>query len=292
MTLGLLRSKFRCTNRVLNILLAAVLLWPVAPDRGLCAAPTDTPSQNASAREYYQRGLKLFLEHQPAQATVELQHSLKLNPDQPKVLKLIGLCYQLTNDVGLAEEAFHRAGELSPKDSEAWFFLGRLYYDQNFFDRALRDFKTALRLNARDYRVHNYLGQTFEASGQPADALREYRAAIRWNEKRARPSFSPYLNYGMLLSKLSRWTESEKQLQRAQQIAPEIWDSYFELGRIYYRQRKWTMAVRQLRAALKAGSIKPAQKARVYNLLARVFFEMGHNQEAEKALQMRKKYAP
>lgn len=253
------------------------------------AAVRGWAGQGALAEQHYRRGVQFFLQREPAKAAEQLERSLELNPAQPQALKLLGLSYQLTNETGKARDAFERACKLKPRDADAWFFLGRLYYGENFFGKALKALNTAAGLNRRDQRVHTYLGLTLEAAGQIEEALREYREAIKWNGQHRVPSFRPHYCYGALLSKLNRLKESERQLLRAIQLDPTIWEAHFELAKLRYKRGELKAALEEVDRALQTGSKTAGQTAQLYHLQARVYFRMGRAEEAERALALREK---
>ena len=125
--------------------------------------------------------------------------------------------------------------------------------------------------------------------GRIDEALREYREAIKWNERKRVPSFRPYYSYGVLLFKLNRLRESERQLLRARQLDPTVWETHFELAKLHYKQGKLDAALEELNSALKIASLQRKQSAQLYHLQARVYFKMGRKQEAQQALAKLKK---
>lgn len=233
---------------------------------------------------YYQRASRLYLEGRYAPAADELTRSLQLNPQQPRATKLLGICYQLTDRLDEAQKAFLQASRLDAKDAEAWFYLGRVYYVQNFFDKALPVLETALRLDSRDVRIHELLALTLEAQGETDRALKEYGEAVRWNGLRQSRTHTPHLNYGVFLHKLNRLEESEKQLLTSRDLDPKDWQTRFELGKLYHDQTKLEAAIEELAAALETGTAGQEDRARVYRLLGRVYYQMGREQDARNAM--------
>jgi len=254
------------------LLLSAVLLSAPA-----CAQASDDD-------DHFRRGSDLFVRQKPAEAAVEFEQSLQRDPRQPRAAKLLGLCYHLLKDNDKAEKAFLLAVKLDPGDADAHFFLGRLHYHKNFFEKARKELDAALTLNPRDPRAHSYLALTLEAMGDNDKALAEHQAAVKWNEKLPKPDFRPHESYGAFLLKLNRLPESEQQLRRAKEIGPSVWETLFELGKLYHRKGDLEASRLELEAALKAGSAGPEDASRIRHLLARVYYGLGRREDAAKLL--------
>jgi len=237
--------------------------------------------------DFNQAGARFFRDQKPAEAVKCFRRSLELDPKQPKVAKLLGLSEQLTGDYESAKKAFTLAGELDPADPEPWYYLGRVYYLENFFGKAIDVFRKAIQIDARDYRPHYYLALSFEAESKIDAAEDGYRKAIELNLKRARPDFSPDYNYGVLLARLGRLDESEKHLKRSHELDATAWAPLFELGKIYLRTNDLIGAERELIAAANAPTAGQQERARIYHLLARVYFASGRDADAQKALAAR-----
>ncbi|HOL72674.1 MAG TPA: tetratricopeptide repeat protein [Bryobacteraceae bacterium] len=254
---------------------ALACLMPV-----LCRAGGSDPKK---AFEHYRRASDLYVQKQFQAAAEELERSLKLDK-QVRPAKLLGLCRQLLGDLEGAVEAFRLATRLAPKDAEAWFFLGRVYWIQNFFDSARDALLTSVRLDSNDFRSRECLALTFEALGDFDRALAEYRAAVKLNDRRPQPSNTPPLNYGAFLLKTGDLAESEAQLKRARSLKPDDWQARFELGKLYSRTGKLTEARDELLAAAAAGTAQQEDRARILRLLATIHARLGETGAAQQAL--------
>ncbi len=232
-----------------------------------------------TAFDHYQAGSKAFSEERFDAAIAALNKSLALVPEQLRVVRLLGLSYQLAGHFDDAEAKFSDACRLVPKDAEAWFYLGRLYYIRNFFDKALSALQTAAKYAPNDARIHECLALTLEATGDSAAAEREYQQAIRGT--RAQPG-TVCLNYGALLLKLSRPQESEKLLLEAARLMPDSWQARFELAKLFYHTERFGAALRELKRALESTS-KPEEWARTHALMAVVYSQLGRHDEADAA---------
>ncbi|MCI0622994.1 MAG: tetratricopeptide repeat protein [Acidobacteria bacterium] len=244
-------------------------------------------SKRGTVADLNEAGARFFRNQEPAEAAQCFRRSLELDPKQPRVAKLLGLSEQLTEDYERAKKAFTLAGELDPNDPEPWFYLGRVYYLENFFGQAIEELQKAIQIDSRDYRPHYYLALTFEAEGRIEAAEGGYRKAIELNLKRARPDFSPDYNYGVLLARMGRLEESEKHLKRSSELDPAAWAPPFELGKLYLRRDNLIGAERELISAAKAPTAGPDERSRIYHLLARVYFALGREGDAQKALAAR-----
>jgi Tfp pilus assembly protein PilF len=231
-----------------------------------------------TAFEYYQEGSRAFAEQRLDRAIEALKQSIALDPKQVRAVRLLGLSYVLTGKLEEAESQFMDACRLAPKDAEAWFYLGRLYHVRNFFDKALDALQTALRFNPNDARIREILALNYEATGDSTAAEREYQQALRLGQQ---PKTLP-LNYGALLLKLNRPSESEPLLRRAASEMPAFWQARFELAKLNYQTGRFEAALTELKAAL-ASSPKPDEASRTHGLMAVVYSRLGRQEEARLA---------
>ena len=244
-------------------------------------------SKKETVADLNEAGARFFRNQKPAEAVKCFRRSLQLDPKQPKVAKLLGLSEQLGEDHEKAKKAFTLACELDPNDPEPRYYLGRVYYLENFFAQAIEELQKAIQIDSRDYRPHYYLALTFEAEGRIEAAEDGYRQAIQLNLKRAQPDFSPDYNYGVLLARIGRLEESEKYLRRSNELDPAAWAPPFELGKLYLRKDNLSGAERELISAAKAPTAGPKERSRIYHLLARVYFALGREADAQRALAAR-----
>jgi len=258
----------------------------------LCLSPCGwiAPSLAASSRaregeaaEHNRRGGRLFLQARYQEAVAEFESSLRINPRQVPVIKILGLCHQLRGDAAAAEQAFLKASRLSPKDAEVWFYLARLYWTDSFFDKAMRAVETSLKHNPRDWRAQELKGMTLEAEGEIEAALTAFREAIRLNEQSSRPAYSPAYNYGRLLRTLNRFEESEPMLRRARTLNPDEWRPHFDLGQLFRSTGRLEQAAAAFRDALETRSANREEATRIYRVLAQVYFRLGRREKARKA---------
>jgi Tfp pilus assembly protein PilF len=232
------------------------------------------------ALEHNRRASAFYAQGRFRAAAEELERSLTLDSKQVRPAKLLGLCRQLLGDLDGAREAFRLAIEAGPRDAEAWFFLGRVYWVQNFFEQARDALLTSVRLDPGDPRSRECLALAFEALGDFDRALAEYQAAVKLNDSRPQPLNTPPLNYGAFLLKIGNLSGSEAQLKQALSLQPDDWQARFEMGKLYIRSGKFTEARDELLGAIAAGTARGGDRARVYRLLATVYARLGDDAAA------------
>ncbi|KYC41896.1 molecular chaperone DnaJ [Scytonema hofmannii PCC 7110] len=81
--------------------------------------PPSPPKEDSAATHYIRRAQELMAKNQLAQARVELQDALKLEPSNSRCHSSIGLVYLKQNQITMAKVHFDRALQLDPKDQTA-----------------------------------------------------------------------------------------------------------------------------------------------------------------------------
>jgi Tfp pilus assembly protein PilF len=232
-----------------------------------------------AAIEQYQAGSKAFVEQNFDAAITALTRSLALQPRQLRVMRLLGLSYQLAGRMEEAEATFNDSVRLAPGDAESLFFLGRVYYIRNFFDKALPALQKAVSIAPLDARIRECLALTLEASGDPQAAEKEYQQA----QRDAGPQNATVdMNYGALLLKMNRPTESQRLLTKAATALPKFWQARFELARLYYQTERFDASLAELTAALECPA-KPDETSRTHALMALVYGRLGRHEDAKRA---------
>ena len=123
---------------------------------------------------------------------------VRQHPEDSSGHKILGMDeYMLGNAKGALEEV-KRAAELNPRDADAFYYLGRLYFSTDDPISARAAFEEVLKLDPSSVKAHNQLGQTYEALGRSQEAEREYQEAVRLEASQLKKSEWPYYNLGLL----------------------------------------------------------------------------------------------
>ena len=140
-------------------LMAAVLSWPLFPE-------------SPSAEPPLKRALSLFNAGKYLECLDVISPYVQQNPASGAGHKLLGMDEYMLGRPREALVELQRATELTPKDADAFYYLGRLYFSADNAVAALAAFQRAIQLDASSVRAHNHLGQTYEALGRQGEAER------------------------------------------------------------------------------------------------------------------------
>ncbi len=78
-----------------------------------------------------------------------------------------------------AEQIFLDIIRLSPKEVEAYEYLGEIYLARKEYDHAIETLKFALELNPNDDRIYLDLGSVFEQQGNLERAIEHYKQCVK-----------------------------------------------------------------------------------------------------------------
>jgi curved DNA-binding protein CbpA len=92
---------------------------PTTTNNAPVPPPPSPPKEDSAAIHYLRRAQELMAKNQLAQARVELQDALKLEPGNSRCHSAIGLVYLKQNQITMAKVHFDRALQLDPKDQIA-----------------------------------------------------------------------------------------------------------------------------------------------------------------------------
>ena len=219
-------------------------------ERHFAAAVKADPNR-ASVRNNY--GAILMRTGRPALAAVEFEKSLKLDPNQPNALvnlAQIRFAAGASDDLRASAELFKRAFAIKPDVEVA---------------RAL----TAIWLRLKDYPTASTYYQSYATalaaeSGTPAHA----------------PAARAEL--GAALFEAGLLKEAEAELTAAVNLNPADTDSVVRLARVYLARKDIPAAGRTLEASVARGK----DPAAVYALLADVYEQSGHVENAIPAMRL------
>ena len=265
---------------------------PSPPDHELADAQNlldggKLPAAEAALRAYlrghetspqgrYLLAFVLFREDRPAASLAEYTHAATLQKPTPEQLKFVAYDYVLAHDYPDADKWLTRAVASDPADSDLWYSLGRIKFNENSIAAAANCFEKALALSPRLVKAENNLGLTYEALNQMDKAAAAYRTAIGWQAASPRPSEQPLLNLGKVLVQRNQLKEAQPLLQQAETIAPDDASIRAALGQLYEQQGQLAAAQAEFARAV---ALSPGNAAYHFQL-GRVDRKLGATAES------------
>jgi tetratricopeptide (TPR) repeat protein len=120
-----------------------------------------------------------FLFRSTENAVVQLKEALRLEPDNPLALAMLGKVYSYDKKkLSLAEDLLKKAVSLNPDSDETRFDLARVFAQRGDLEKSLREFSILLRGEIRYAVYHTELGMILAAGGKKEDARREFKRAL------------------------------------------------------------------------------------------------------------------
>ena len=189
-------------------------------------------------------------------------------------LTLLAVVLAVRGDDAGALKSVEQAVALAPENFDAQLALGRARFGAGDDAGAVATFRAAVALNPRDARARFFLATALERAGDADGALAAYRELAV-----AQPRASEgHLGLGVLLLKRGGREAEEgiRELQRALEIDPNIYEARVALGRALVARGRAAEAVEHLR---RAAELAPANPEPHYQL-SLAYRRLGRGQEA------------
>jgi len=230
-----------------------------------------------SSDALYMLGFVLHRQNRPAESLAIFTKAAGITRPMADDLKIVGLDYVLLDDYADAMKWLEKAVSMEPRNTDAWYCLGRAYYTVARLDEAKKAFQIVLELDPRNVRAENNLGLIYESSGAPDAAIETYQRAIAWQQDSQKPSEQPYVNLGNLLMEQGQLKEAMAPLESAVSLAPNNAYCRSTLGIYYHKIGRLEDAQRQLE---RATQLDPDNAVAHYQL-GRVYKDMNELDRAQ-----------
>jgi len=196
-------------------------------------------------------------------------------------MKVAALDHVLLGDLVSADRSLTLSVEMDPKNTEAWYYLGRTKYNENRFEEAVAAFQRSLELRPRDVKAQDNLGLAYAGLGRAEQARAAYLQAIAWQAALPDKSPGPYLDLGSLLLEQGRAGEALPYLVQAAQLAPGDARPHEQLGKAHLQMD----APGQAQAELEQAAALAPERAPVHFLLGQAYRRAGQLDKARAALE-------
>jgi len=235
-------------------------------------------THSASAEALYLLAYVRFRENRPKDSLELSTAAAKIQAPDADDLKIVALDYVLFDDLNNAARYLRESLAIKPEDVESHYSLGRVLYQQNHFDDAESEFREVLRRQPRHVKALDNLGLIAEGKNDPSQAARAYKQAIEADAEMLTHTEQPYLNLGILLTRLGRPEEAEPWLKKAINIRPDYAKAHLSLGKTYLAMNRFTLSQNELATAIR---LQPDDSAAHY-FLGRAYYRGGDKVQAAK----------
>ena len=149
-----------------------------AYDRALARIPKP---QADDWQIFYSRGVSYERSGQWPRAEADLEHALKLRPEQPLVLNYLGYTWVDKGEkVPEAVKMIKRAVALRPNDGYIVDSLGWAYFRLGDYAHATEMLEHAIELVPEDPTINDHLGDAYWRSGREAEARYQWQRALQF----------------------------------------------------------------------------------------------------------------
>ena len=282
---------------------ALLLTLIVISCRNWALAQNHTPSVD----EYFSQARALEGSQNYAGAEQVYRDAAKKFPQNPEVLKRLGIIYQTEIKLPESIDTFQQVLQIDPKYPEVNFYIGLSYFGLNQFDKSIAAFDKQVEVDPKYRRAHYYEAQVYQSIGRNSDAMRQYEILLAQDGTDQKVLYQlvrflkattlhaidqlgnldPNSIY-MLVLKAESNTQGQdynKAIEEYQQVLakdPSFPGIHFALGENYYGKVDFPNAEKELRLALQEDPNHP--KANYY--LADILVKSGRLNEAVPLLEL------
>jgi tetratricopeptide (TPR) repeat protein len=218
---------------------------------------------------------------------------LKVFPNQPELLKRLGIIYQTELKFQESIDAFRRIQQLRPNYVEVNFYLGLSYFGLNQLEQAIAAFQEELKVNPEYRRAHYYAAVALQSLDRKSEASQHLETLVQADPKDTKAWYQlARLHRSMAMQafkqvvlldpdsasfhalKAESYAEDEKyseairEYQEVLKKDPNFPGAHFGLGEIYYQTTN-PEAERELHLALQEDPNQPVANYYVAEILLR-----------------------
>ncbi|MBI2687415.1 MAG: tetratricopeptide repeat protein [Acidobacteria bacterium] len=213
----------------------------------------------------------------PAQAVTQLQQAIRREPDrESNYTDLAGVLLR-TQNFREAAVVLESARTRFPDSAQVWLSLGVAYYGQRRFPDAVGAFLNAAARDPDAEQPVAFLGRILEHAGERTQAVK----GVFETYAKAHPrNYLGHFLYGKAAA-------DAPALTRSIALAPDFWESHFELGAVLESSRNFQGAAVEYEKAARLAPKNPVPQYRLF----RVYSRLGQTAKATAARQLHERLA-
>jgi tetratricopeptide (TPR) repeat protein len=224
-------------------------------------------------------GMSYYLSGKPADAIPLLE---KVQDWYPRAnvdaAYILGQCYIQTKDYPHARQAFAKMFDLPPDSAGSFLVTARMLFRQEFEPVALEYAQKAVALDPKLPLANFLLGEIHLFESRIPEAIADFQHELTLNPGHA----ATYYKLADAYSRLQKFDDSERLLQRSIWLDPTSTGPYILMGKVLEKKGEPELAVRALQ---RASSMDPNNVV-THHLLGQAYRDLGKNEEAERELKL------
>jgi len=235
--------------------------------------PQDAQAAYMSAAVAFRRG-----EFQ--QASELAAQAIALDEEFTEAYRLRAFSFFLLKDYENYKSSLLKLLEKKPNDAEAYYHLGRYYYESDMFSDGAEAFRKATALDPSLYKAYFFLGWCQQAGGDTEGAKQSFRASTEVVQT-SRVNYGwPFTDLGDLLVTEGLYEEGLGWLYRGVRNDPGLPYTHFKYAEALLKTEKSVEVEQHLK---KAVELDPGY-TQAYYLLGRYYTQSGERDKAKEAL--------
>ncbi len=227
-------------------------------------------------REYLDKGTAYFAKGKYAEAAIEYQNAIQIDPKFAQAHYRLAQCYLRQGNWSGAYQEYSRTLEIAPGNLDAQLDFSRLLLAARKFPDARDHAETVLKSDPQNAEAQILVANADADEGDLSKAIAEAQIAVQMDPNRS----ASYLNLALLQEKNQDAPAAEQSFQKALALDPKSTAATLALGHFYQSQKRWPDAEKQFQAAIALDPASPLPRAS----LAGLYINEGHKDMAEQVL--------
>lgn len=176
-----------------------------------------------------------------AAAEEQYKQALEISPDNPEVLKRMGILYQTEVKLQDSLAAFKKVLASQPQYPQTNFFMGVSYFAVNNYESAINAFDKELATPHPHPKCRYYLGLALESEGRVDEAITQLDKLVAENPKQADALYE--------LARIHK-NASLRAIQMLHDLDPDSFQLHALMGEVYADNERYADAVHEYQTAL------------------------------------------
>jgi len=180
------------------------------------------------------------------QAIPEFQIAVRQRPDSTTFNNL-GVALSLKGKIDEAIKCHKKAIQLDPRNAEAYYNLGNIFYSQDNFKKAIGEYEKAVSINPKYTKAHINLGVSLMEEGWLDQAARHLAEALKIEPN----NVMAHYNMAAVMTEGDWLEEAVKEYRQVLQLQPQDANVHCALGDVLVKQARYEEAAAEYNEALR-----------------------------------------